>query len=975
MKPTVISKNRLQIGYINIRSAKNKLEFIIETVIEHSLDLFFITETWLHSSETEVFQSSLPKNYKFRHVPRSDDPHIRGGGVGIIFKDIFTKIKPLTDFQNKLTFEAMALSFYSSNLVVNTAVVYRPGHQGTDQQFMNEFNEFLCTFGELGSNYFICGDFNYWLDEPQGKPYTSNFIETIEANNCINSIDRPTHIAGHTLDLLIHDCKNTSVNEIIVYPIDGKYSDHALITFNYIFPTKKSAVNKCIAFRNYKNLNIENIRNEVNEIYSTLNNDLPINNLVYNYNTSMQTLHEKHFPLIEKTIKIQEENPWYDTSISLLRKERRKAERKWRTTRTEASRKMYIESRSDVVKAVDHKKKEYFRSTVKECKSNQAKLWRVIRQLTGNPEKMCPSDANPNDVNTFFIDKIASIRNDLDNSTQTNYSDMFTNHLAIAKTVIKLNEFKSLGESDVAKIVKSVNNTYCCLDPFNYKKVPSVIPSLTPLITSIINKCFSTGIFPTSEKMAIVKPLLKKPSLNINEWKNLRPVSHITFLSKCIEKAILDQLLPQLSESKQISDFQSAYRHHHSTETALCRIYNDLIYNIQNGHPSLLILLDLSAAFDTIDHNLLVADLEESGVSNKALALLKSYIHERQQKVQIAESLSEPLELKYGVPQGSVLGPILFSLYSSKLSDIMSAHNINYHLYADDTQIYMPLTDIPSCSVKLSALLSDIKLWMQKRKLKLNTGKTEVILIKGNLKSDFNLSTKNINVIENITPSTAIRDLGLYFDTKLSFHHHFNHIVKSCNFQLRKLSSVIKFLDINTANMLMHAFITSRIDYCNSLFVNLPKKDLTRLQSIMNRAARIVFKLPPFTSTSSYLYKLHWLPIRARIEFKICLLVYKTLKYESPAYLHELLTRYSPQSNVTLRAADDPHLLVIPRLLHHSSFGIRAFSYAGPKLFNSLPSQVKNASNDDTFKKLLKTHLFNKSYDLKTKTISIDYRV
>ena len=136
------------------------------------------------------------------------------------------------------------------------------------------------------------------------------------------------------------------------------------------------------------------------------------------------------------------------------------------------------------------------------------------------------------------------------------------------------------------------------------------------------------------------------------------------------------------------------------------------------------------------------------------------------------------------------------------------------------------------------------------------------------------------------------------FDSKLSSHEHFNYVVKSCNFQLRKLSSNMKYLDIDTANIVMHALITSRIDYCNSLFVNVPKKKLGRLQSIMNRAVRLIFNLPPFSSTSSFLYTIHWLPVLARIEYKICLLVYKTLKYNSPAYLHELLTHYVPPSNM-----------------------------------------------------------------------------
>jgi len=147
------------------------------------------------------------------------------------------------------------------------------------------------------------------------------------------------------------------------------------------------------------------------------------------------------------------------------------------------------------------------------------------------------------------------------------------------------------------------------------------------------------------------------------------------------------------------------------------------------------------------------------------------------------------------------------------------------------------------------------------------------------------------------------------------------------------------------------------------------------LQSVLNRAARLVFKLAPFTSTSPYLYELHWLPVKARIEFKICLLVYKALKFDEPTYLKDLLHHYIPQSNSVLRSADDPHLLVVPFLSKRSSLGSRAFSYAGPYLFNSLPCSIKNACTTDNFKKLLKTHLFTKSYDSVSKSINPEYKL
>ena len=513
------------------------------------------------------------------------------------------------------------------------------------------------------------------------------------------------------------------------------------------------------------------------------------------------------------------------------------------------------------------------------------------------------------------------------------------------------------------------------MDPFNFAKIPEVLALLIPIFTKIINLCFSLGVFPKSEKNALVRPLLKKPSLDKNYLKNYRPVSNLTYLSKLIERAILNQLSPHLNENKCFSDFQSAYRQYHSTETALCRIYNDLLLNVQNSFISLLILLDLSAAFDTIDFDLLLKDLYDSGIRGTALKLLESYLKDRFQKVSVLDSTSEPLELHFGVPQGSVLGPVLFSLYSSKLAKIFEAHGVNYHFYADDSQIYMPITNIASTKTKLTNIMSDIKLWMHERKLKLNEGKTEIIVINGPFNSETFAQSNNTDFINGIFPASSTRDLGLIIDNKLSFKNHFNSVIKTCNFQLRRLSSIIKYLNTETSKTLVHAFITSRVDYCNSLFVNLPNKDLVRLQSVLNRAARLIFKLPPFTSTSPYLYELHWLPVKARIEFKICLLVFKALKFNQPAYLNELFIYYTPRSNAILRAADDPHLLIVPRLNRHSSFAFQAISYAGPLFYNKLPFNLKEVNNVDSFKKLLKTYLFKNSYDSVSKSVTIEYKV
>ena len=224
-----------------------------------------------------------------------------------------------------------------------------------------------------------------------------------------------------------------------------------------------------------------------------------------------------------------------------------------------------------------------------------------------------------------------------------------------------------------------------------------------------------------------------------------------------MERAILDQLYEVLQENMIIPVHQSAYQKLHSTETALCKIYNDLVISTCQGQTSLLILLDLSAAFDTVDHEILKEDLFHCRVQDSALALLKSYLEDRYQQVVIGKAMSEPSLLHCGVPQGSVLGPILFLVYTHSLASLLASHGVEGHFYADDCQIYLPIANIDETKTKVLALLSDIKIWMSRRKLKLNENKTEIMLVKGNMRTnvvcdfgDLNVGASTLNPVDSV---------------------------------------------------------------------------------------------------------------------------------------------------------------------------------------------------------------------------------
>ena len=413
-----------------------------------------------------------------------------------------------------------------------------------------------------------------------------------------------------------------------------------------------------------------------------------------------------------------------------------------------------------------------------------------------------------------------------------------------------------------------------------------------------------------------------------------------------------------LHNNSLFEDFQSGFRVHHSTETALVKVNNDLLIASDNGLVSVLVLLDLSAAFDTIDHNILLQRLEHQiGIKGTALSWFRSYLSDRSQFVHVNDESSINTTVSHGVPQGSVLGPILFTLYMLPLGNIIRNHSINFHCYADDTQLYLSIKPDESNQLsKLQTCLKDIKSWMSCNFLMLNSEKTKIIVLgPKNLRDS--MSTATLDGI-TLASSTTVRNLGVIFDQDLSFNSHIKQTSRTAFFHLRNITKIRRILSKTDAEKLIHAFVTSRLDYCNSLLSGCPNKSIKTLQLIQNAAARVLTGTRKRDHISPVLASLHWLPVKFRIEFKILLLTYKALHGQAPSYLKELIVPYYPTR--TLRSLN-AGLLVVP-IVSKSRTGARAFSYQAPLQWNQLPVVVREADTLSTFKSRLKTFLFDKAY-------------
>uniref|UniRef100_A0A674PHN9 Reverse transcriptase domain-containing protein n=1 Tax=Takifugu rubripes TaxID=31033 RepID=A0A674PHN9_TAKRU len=372
----------------------------------------------------------------------------------------------------------------------------------------------------------------------------------------------------------------------------------------------------------------------------------------------------------------------------------------------------------------------------------------------------------------------------------------------------------------------------------------------------------------------------------------------------------------------------------------------------------MLVLLNLSAAFDTVDQSILLHRLEHViGIKGTALDWFRSYSSDRYQFAHV-HGVPSYSRVSHGVPQGSVLGPILFTLYMLPLGNIIRQHGIHFHCYADDTQLYLSMKpEETEKLVKLQTCLKDIKSWMSSNFLLLNPGKTEVMVFGPEPLRDRLDHMITLHGI-SLTSSLSVRNLGVTFDQNLSFNSHIKLVSRSAFFHLRNITKIRKLLTRHDAEKLIHAFVSSRLDYYNSLLSGCPNNSLRSLQLIQNAAARVLTGIDKRDHITPVMASLHWLPVKFRIIFKTLLLTYKVHRGLAPSYLEELVIPYQP--NRPLRS-QNAGLLVVPRV-SRSRMGGRAFSYQAPLLWNQLPVQVREADSIATFKIRLKTYLFEKAY-------------
>ena len=724
-------------------------------------------------------------------------------------------------------------------------------------------------------------------------------------------------------------------------------------------------------YRKFKSIDHESFADALRSSDIILHPATDLEGLCNQFDASMIKILDEQAPLKKCVAVVRPINSWFSDDIADAKRHRRRLETKWRSSRLTVDRERFTIQRLAVSSMITEAKRKHFEEQLSDC-SNQREVYKVVNKMLhqGKQSKL-PSHASDRvlavSFNEFFMTKIDDIRADLDAMAlhSSDAVDQINRSILQVsdRTYPRLEHFDPTSEDEIQRIIARSPSTFSTHDPLPTWLMKKHLNIILPTITLIVNRSLELGVFPDSFKKASVVPILKKPNLDPEVLHNYRPVSNLTFISKVLERVVAHRLQGYLDQHKLSEPLQSAYKKKHSTESALVKVHNDILLALDSKQAVFLVLLDLSAAFDTIDQNVLIQRFQSLGIEGSAIKWIASYLRNRTQSVRINNAMSSESELKYGVPQGSVLGPSFFSVYAGPLADIARSHNIEVHLYADDTQLYTsfnpsdPHSEV-SARTRMEACIGDMKLWMTHNKLKLNDNKSEfMIIVPKRQACKINCQTMRIGNVDVIAKS-SVRNLGVSFDSEMTMSSNINATCRAAYYHIRNISSIRKSLSDRVAASVIHSYVVSRLDYGNALLYGVAAGQLTKLQRVQNAAARVLTRTSKFSHITPILRELHWLPVRERVKYKIILLTWKSINGLAPQYLQDCISEYNPPRQLRSSGCS----MLTPRRVRLGA-GEKAFSFSAPLLWNNLPLDLRIIKSIDVFKVSLKTYLFRSAFE------------
>ena len=947
---------------------------------DHNVHLAFVQETWLRKSDGHLLTKIKEYGYKILQYRKQRKLDF-GGGVMLIYKDNINVRNTKTVHYK--SFEHIKCKVITDKGPITFVNVYRPEYSSknrfTINKFMSEFSSFMKDITEESSSpCFVLGDFNIHVELIQNsscaneilsvsrntkRSHADKFLKLLEEVNFGQFVDTPTHELQGTLDLLITQTLNKDMVKglYIGYKNEICESDHFLVSFSLDESPALQDGFIDISKRDFKNFDRELFCRDLNNAHLLdAFKQISLDDCVLLYNYTLSSILDKQCPVMNMRVKLRPRQKWFNSDLRNMKRQKRSIERQWKKYKTSS-----LEHELNAIKtlyknACNDARDASLKLNFDRVKSNSKALHKYVNYVTGDEKsRVLPSCTDKfdlaNKMTSFYDNKIKNIRQEISELPGETFSPLMQPEPVNCEML----NFSQMNSSSLRKTLTDINSKGHPHDPVPVWIVKDCINDMLPILLYIVNKSL-TETFPQPLKHAVVCPIIKDRDEDSELFANYRPVSNLPFLSKVIERCASLQINNYLCKNNLYPSCQSAYRKSHSCETALLKIVSDIQKEVHQRNMVALIALDLSSAFDTIDHDLLLKKLKSDfGLSGRVILWLKSYLTGRTFAVRIGNIDGRAVILIYGVPQGSILGPLLFILYVHDLGEVIKHFGLQAHFYADDSELYIgfsPLSQMSSTAVTIKRCFVEVKKWMQINFLKLNADKTKVTFF--GRSADFNLFDVQFTLDDELYKSNenmSIKTLGVHLDGKISMQKMVTECVKCCYLNLKKLQSLRHNIDKETKITLVNSHILSRLDYCNILLCGANKTQITKLQRVLNAGVRFIFNLKKTHSVTEYTKDVHFLPVQFRIMYKSCVTVYKIMYDMAPEYLNSMVS-YAIPSRPNLRSMDDILTLKLPGCDKGIHFNMI-------QNWNSLPFELRHEPSFETFKNKLKTFYFRVAYN------------
>ena len=936
------SNQDLSIIHLNIRSLpRNGNNFIAYLdMLKVNFKIICLSETWLNENR---LIDDLFSDYNAYHSMRKIDKS-PGGGVSIfVHKNLKSEeICELTCSLDHIEcIFVRIVGSYNNNITIGTC--YRKPTTSNITDFISSLTNAVSKI-DSNDTKFIAGDFNFNLFDISNDNNVSAFMDSMLSLGLINTINQPTREIGQSISLL----DNIFITNSIAYMSGTLFWD---ISDHYpIFALVKGILSRDIGKETikYRLCNDTTLDNFAQALY---NHDF--NNLVYidNLDTALENLDETimyyfniHCPIISKIITNKDrEKPWINSYIKYLIKNRENYHKQLRKNRITPD--FFKHYRNFVSKKIVESKKAYITGLLDNLKQNMKKTWTFLNGLLKPNKKRSNIFIKKLLINDVSIDDDSGICNGLNDHFATvgsKISESFGTGNYSSNTVNPRPNnffFKPCTPNEVKDIIKNMKNKSCNVNTYSSRVLKYISEIISPFIANIINKSLSSGHFPSKFKVARVIPLHKGGSKD--DLNNYRPISLLPLLSKIFEKIVYNQLYNFLEHFDILSSAQFGFRRGKSTIQAVMDHLKFVYNNLDDGCSVISIFMDLSKAFDCLDHTILLNKLEKYGIRGITNTWFKSYLTDRKQFVSVNNTNSDTRNITHGVPQGSNLGPLLFLIF---INDFPQANPFfKYNLFADDSTLTCKFHKSNEMYIKskIETELQSVFSWLQMNKLKINFDKSKFMMFSYGKKYSLTTLTLGNN---SISRTESIKFLGITIDQNLNFRPHTSSLstkISKINGLLFRLNNI---LPCDSLQLLYSALLVPHIVYGIEIWHGALQTNRDRIFKLQKKAIRAINSLPYNHHTHDYFKSMGVLKSEDLYKLKLSTCMFKNRIVGTQSDVHAHNTR---------RRND----LILPR--YNRSRSQTSWMYQGIRLWNSLPNETKLIERGGPFKNSMKRMLLD----------------